>query len=287
MHSAYMVEQEVLFDIVKTTAGILATPTQLSFYTVIFIAEGEGTYHADFGKFPFCGPVVLFSTPLQQTYIEVAQPLDITMIQFHGDFYCIEYHRAEVACNGLLFNNCYIEPSINIEEKNCRLFQNIFDDLEQEFSGAEPDETVIRAYLQLLLAKSSSIKIKARENRGVKEIDMLMEQFQQLINLHYLTLHRPSDYAKLLNMSPNNLTKRCSKYFNKTPSQLITERLILEAKKQLHLTRQSIKEIAHRLNFQDEFYFSRVFKKFTRVSPQAFREKTGISVVTNLPDYQP
>ena len=72
-----------------------------------------------------------------------------------------------------------------------------------------------------------------------------MEQFRELIDQHYLTLHKPSDYAELLNMSPNNLTKRCTKYFNKTPSQLITERLILQAKKQLHLTNQSIKEIAY------------------------------------------
>jgi AraC-like DNA-binding protein len=83
-------------------------------------------------------------------------------------------------------------------------------------------------------------------------------------------------------MSPNNFSKRCTRYFKKTPSQLIQERLILEAKKLLHLTRQSIKEIAYALKFQDEFYFSRVFKKVTRVSPQTFRDKTGISIVADL-----
>ena len=58
--------------------------------------------------------------------------------------------------------------------------------------------------------------------------------------------------------------------------------MILEAKKQLHLTRQSIKEIAYNLKFQDEFYFSRVFKKVAKVSPQTFRDKTGISMVADL-----
>jgi AraC-like DNA-binding protein len=57
---------------------------------------------------------------------------------------------------------------------------------------------------------------------------------------------------------------------------------MLEAKKRLHLTRQSIKEIAYALKFQDEFYFSRVFKKLTKVSPQTFRDKTGISIVADL-----
>ncbi|WP_222597054.1 helix-turn-helix domain-containing protein [Chitinophaga pinensis] len=59
--------------------------------------------------------------------------------------------------------------------------------------------------------------------------------------------------------------------------------MILEAKRQLHLTRRSIKEIAYSLQFSDEFYFSRFFKKFTKVSPQTFRQKTGISIVADLP----
>jgi AraC family transcriptional activator of pobA len=56
----------------------------------------------------------------------------------------------------------------------------------------------------------------------------------------------------------------------------------LEAKKKLHLTRQNIKEIAYALNFPDEYYFSRFFKKFTKVSPQSFRDQTGISIVADL-----
>ena len=149
-----------------------------------------------------------------------------------------------------------------------------------------PSEITLRAYLQLFLAKSSAIKLKAiAENRDKTEKDELMDRFKSLLNEHFLTLHKPSDYAALLSITPDNLTKRATRYFKKTPSQLIQERLILEAKKQLHLTRKSIKEIAWNLKFQDEFYFSRVFKKFTKVSPQTFRDKTGISIVADRSKY--
>ncbi|MGY0040342.1 AraC family transcriptional regulator [Pedobacter sp. NJ-S-72] len=40
--------------------------------------------------------------------------------------------------------------------------------------------------------------------------------------------------------------------------------------------------MAYSLNFTDEFYFSRVFKKVTKVSPQIFRDRTGISVMADL-----
>ncbi len=264
----------------------LCTPVQHPAYTVFFIPEGNGTYHADFGVFNFKGPVLLFSTPLQLIYMQECSFLNCKMLQFHGDFYCIEFHREEVSCNGLLFNNIYIDPVVVLSDKEAGLFDSILTELNNELDEAAPSEITLRAYLQLFLAKSSAIKIKAiAENKDKAEKDEQMDRFRKLLDEHFLTLHKPSDYAKLLAMTPNNFTKRCTRYFKKTPSQLIQERLILEAKKQLHLTRKSIKEIAWNLKFQDEFYFSRVFKKFTKVSPQAFRDKTGISIVADRSKY--
>lgn len=278
---------EQKFKITRSNAAELANPGQFSLYTIISIEKGSGIYHADFNNFRFEGPVMLFSTPFQQIFIEADPSLDLVLLQFHADFYCIEFHRAEVSCNGLLFNNCYIEPAVNIGVHECSAFRHLIHDLEQEYYSVEINETVIRAYLQIWLARASAIKIKMLENQKIRDVDLLMEQFRQLVDEHFLTLHKPGDYAALLHVSPNILTKRATKYFGKTPSQLISEKLILEAKRHLHLTRQSIKEIAYRLNFQDEFYFSRVFKKFTKVSPQTFREKTGISIVADLPDSSP
>jgi AraC-like DNA-binding protein len=278
-----MDKNELKFNIIRSKAADLASPRQFSLYTIISIEKGHGVYHADFNKFPFEGPVMLFSTPFQQIYLEADQLLDIVLIQFHADFYCIEFHRAEVSCNGLLFNNCYIEPAVHMDLQECVIFHYLLKDIEQEFRVPEINETVIRAYLQIWLAKASAIKIRMLENKCLKEVDLLMEQFRQLVDEHFLTYHKPGDYAELLHISPNILTKRSARYFGKTPSQLISEKLIMEAKRQLHLTRKSIKEIAYQLNFQDEFYFSRVFKKFTKVSPQTFRDRTGISIVADQP----
>lgn len=275
---------ECLLGLRELTVNELSTPVQHPGYIVLFIKEGEGIYHADFGEFPFTAPVLLFATPMQAIHIQQQNtPSVSTLLQFHGDFYCIEYHRAEVSCNGLLFNNIYIQPSIKLTNPEALIFDQFMLQLKEEIEQESPAEAVLRAYLQLFLAKSSSIKMKSiSTDQERPEKDELMERFRELLDEHYLTLHTPHDYAELLSMTSNNLTKRCTRYFKKSPSQLIQERLILEAKKLLHLTRQSIKEIAYALQFKDEFYFSRVFKKFTNVSPQAFRNATGISIMADL-----
>ena len=64
-------------------------------------------------------------------------------------------------------------------------------------------------------------------------------------------------------------------YFNKTISDLIAERIIIEAKRELYLTNKTIKEIAYSLGYQDEYYFSRFFKTNAAVSPQLYRETVG------------
>lgn len=272
---------EQLLSVKEANYSDLDTPAQSTMYTILFIKEGKGLYHADFGVFPFTAPALLFSTPLQVVYLEKAESVKCTQLQFHGDFYCIEFHRTEVRCNGLLFNNIYLDPIVGLTEKEAKVFESVISDLKEELKQETLSDIVPRAYLQLFLAKSSSIKMNAISSLH-SERDELMERFSQLLEEHYLNLRKPADYAELLSMSRDNFTRRCTRYFRKSPSQLIQERLILEAKKQLHLTRQSIKEIAYNLQFQDEFYFSRVFKKFTKVSPQGFRDKTGISIVADM-----
>ena len=274
---------ECLIGIEKSINYSLEKPIQLSEYSIILIHNGEGIFNADFGSFNFSGPTILFSTPLQTININYVSNVEYTIIKFHSDFYCIEAHREEVACNGLLFNNIYLEPSLVLSELQHSYFCQLLNQFEEELSDPNSSDMILKSYLQVVLAKSSTVKLRIMQD------DVLclpkngkMEQFRLLLDQNFLTLHKPSDYAILLAISSNTLTKNSIKYFGKNPSQLIQDRLILEAKKKLHLTTLSIKEISYLLKFNDEYYFSRYFKKYTKISPQAFRNKGGIAQLAYL-----
>ena len=242
--------------------------------------EGNGTIHVDFVEYELEGRIALFTSPYQHLAINATHPFDVQQLAFHGDFYCIEYHKKEVACNGLLFNNIYNQPFILIKENELEFF---FKQIRLEAEKNEPfSQPILRSYLQLILAISSKIKLLDPDIMLEDTSSQGLSPFKELLEKHFLVQRMPAFYAEQLSLSSNVFTKKCKKNFGKSPTQLIQERVVLEAKKQLHLTHKNVKEIAADMNFGDEHYFSRYFKKHTGVSPSVFREKVGISIVADL-----
>ncbi|MEJ5961029.1 helix-turn-helix domain-containing protein [Pedobacter immunditicola] len=245
----------------------------------IFLLKGKGMISADFVDLEFDGQIALFTTPYQHIKISGTIEEGMEKLSFHGDFYCIEYHKKEVACNGLLFNNIYQQPFIYLIDNELNaIFEKIEKEKEKNLPFTEP---ILKSYLQLILAVSSRIK-KVDQIDEAPAPGSAIEKFRDLLEENFIQQRSPLFYANALSLAPNSFTKQCTKYFGKSPSILIQERVILEAKKHLHLSYKSIKEIAGLMNFDDQHYFSRYFKKYTGVSPTEFRADVGISIVADL-----
>lgn len=105
----------------------------------------------------------------------------------------------------------------------------------------------------------------------------VIDDFEQLLEKNYIAHKEVTFYAENYSLSPVVFAKKVRLKWGKSPSKLIQERLMLESKRLLHLSSRSIKEIAAALQYKDEFYFSRFFKKMVGVSPKVFQyEADGI-----------
>lgn len=251
----------------------------------VFLWKGFGIFSVDGINYSYSGYNILFLSPYQKMKLVSETEENIHVLLFHGDYYCIEYHKEEVACNGLLFNNIYRNPGVELSEENFNYILELFNHIKKEESEKHPfSESIIKTYIQLILAigskQKSSIENSIISNEKLPNKNAA--EFQKLLETYFKTEKELSFYSDKLNITNSTLSKAVKKEFAKTPTQLINERIILESKKLLHLTYRSVKEIASELGFADEFYFSRYFKKSVGCSPKNYREKVGISVVAKM-----
>lgn len=251
-----------------------------AFYQIMMFQE-DASFSVDFTEYHVRGNTILFLSPYQHFQWQSTSDIPMQCLDFHGDFYCIAYHKKEVACNGLLFNNVYLFPHIQVNQTVYDEIIVLFKKIERErMEENEFSKAILTAYLQLILAlcsKEKNIILSNEQHRDFESDDF--NKFQELLECYFLTEKSPAFYASALNLSANTFSKKLKKQFNKTPTQLIQDRIILESKKKIHLTKKSIKEISYELNFKDEHYFSRYFKKNVGISPLHYREKVGISIV--------
>jgi AraC-like DNA-binding protein len=95
--------------------------------------------------------------------------------------------------------------------------------------------------------------------------------FEKLLEQHFKEEKSPSFYADKLNITLKHLNRICNEILQKTASEVIMDRVILEIKRMLTNKQLAINEVASAIGYDDYSYFSRVFKKQTGISPTAFR----------------
>ncbi|SFW45234.1 helix-turn-helix domain-containing protein [Cellulophaga fucicola] len=99
----------------------------------------------------------------------------------------------------------------------------------------------------------------------------IIEKLSKLIDKHYITQHTISFYEKELGLKPKYLSKLAKKNNTLPPCQLLLEKQIWHGKTLLKNTDKTVKEIASEMNFEDHFYFSKVFKRKTGQTPTEYR----------------
>lgn len=201
--------------------------------------------------------------------------LPLTAFLFNREFYCIVDHDSEVSCNGILFFGTQDLPIISIPSDQQRKFDLLWEVLQEEF---KTKDTIQGDMLQMLLKRLIIICTRlARTQLIVQELNDsqvdIIRQFNVLVDIHFKTLRKVKDYAALLFKSPKTLSNLFSTYNQKTPQQIIQERVVLEAKRLILFTDKQTQEIAYELGFDDPAYFSRYFKKISGTSPSDFKEK--------------
>lgn len=160
-----------------------------------------------------------------------------------------------------------IQPNDEVYDKLSGEFNAIRTEIHSEIIFPE----LINARVRLLALMINLWVEEVYGKFALTHHNNLAFRFHSLVQKHYKTQKSVSFYAEELCITPNYLGVICRKQYRVSPLEFIKERVLLEAKKLLHSSDKSIKEIAFELGFRNFSHFSYFFRVQTGMTPKSYR----------------
>lgn len=187
-----------------------------------------------------------------------------------------------------LLNNSYIfstmvdyipfifeSPVIELDKKSARVVEDYIwvmlraNGVRKFVENKEFVSTVLNSFIYGLgRSYELSVTKDVASSRG-REI---VKKLSRLIIANYTKERSPAFYADLLHLTPQHLSTTVSKVTGKKVTDIIAQLVIIDAQAKLRSTNLSIQEVAYSLNFPNVSFFGKYFKRYTGLSPRAFRE---------------
>jgi len=246
---------------------------------VLYLPAGY-TLTVDFSQFITKKNSLFFINSNQYLQVEKAGAPGGIFIYYNRDFYCIQIHDEEVACDGLLFNNIYGMPMTVLPTGEDKHIADALENIIRELSGQESSrEEMIRTYLKQMIIRTTRLwkQQQLNELKPTQSGDIeFFRTFSRLVEIHFRDKHGVTDYADLLAIAPKTLSKKFNRLRLTQPNDIIKDRILLEAKRLLAYSSLSIKEIAYNLGYDDPAYFHRLFSNKLGFTPATFRKKFSV-----------
>jgi len=204
------------------------------------------------------------------------KPELITAWQYTRDFYCLVDSYFEISCLGLLFFGFSGNLIIKLDEQYQQKMQGLLQLFIEEFDTVDTIQTDMLQMLlkRLIILTTRLAKEQYLSGKGHEEEKFdIIRQYNLLVDQNFRTQHQVSFYAEQLFKSPKTLNRIFKGFNYSSPSLMIQDRIMMEAKRLFCYTTFSVKEIAFQLGFGDAAHFSRFFKNATGINPSEYRKQ--------------
>ena len=252
-------------------------PHRHDFFEVLYLCKGSGFHVIDGNRYEIKPPCVFFLSPGQAHKLELSSDIEGYIFLFTAEFYLINHTNQNRLLEFPFFytikqnNPPLILRNINDITFLESLFVKGISEVKKENSYSLD---LLRSLLDLILVSCSNL-YEVDESMVTKgKGHILVKRFFQLVEENYQNNISVNQYADLLAITPSHLTQTVRELTGKTSIAIITEKQTLEIKRLLIHTNMGVSEIANHLNFADQSYFTKFFKKTTGETPLQFRLKS-------------
>ncbi|HWK57067.1 MAG TPA: helix-turn-helix transcriptional regulator [Parapedobacter sp.] len=243
-----------------------------TFYHLVYFTEGAGYHTIDFDRFEV-RPFQLYAmAPGQVHRWNFEGAVDGYVLNFSPQFFQSFLLRSDYIDEFAFFQGQAKQSVLDIPEALRPRITALFEEMVPLGTAISMFNVDKLRVLMLKLFLDLTDLQKPAQPSPLSYNAVLLRNFKKLVEKHYAELRLPKDYAALLYITPNHLNAICSDLFGQSAGTVIRDRVILEAKRLLVNPELSIATIADTLNFKDNSNFSKFFKKYTAITPEAFRK---------------
>jgi AraC family transcriptional activator of pobA len=252
----------------------LHRPHRHTFYHLVLFTQGAGTHTIDFENFPVKPFQIYFMIPGQVHSWNFDGEVDGYVINFSVSFFQSFLLKSDYLQSFSFFGgrplDAVIELPDTLKPEIVGLFEKLIEVSEDSrWMGVDLAKTIMLQLFILINMERSTYHPSNLTSYNYT----LLKNFQKLIDTNFATLKLPKEYAEMLFITPNHLNALCKEALNIPAGEVIRNRIALEAKRLLINLDLTITEIAYRLGFADNSYFTKFFKKQTNTTPEDFRKK--------------
>jgi AraC-like DNA-binding protein len=238
------------------------------YYVFVYQESGTSNITVDFEELNVSGRYIFCVQPGQVHFGNFTQNTSAWVIAVASEWVPAESRF-------FLMETGISNQPVNINsETEALLFQHtlhLLHTFEKRNAAEQILKSMFDVYHQLFIQTyQKTINTQPKKNSRPGQIT---RQFKSLLLSNYRIMKSPAEYAASLNITPAYLNEVVKGTTGYPVSHWIHQEIILEAKRELYYTNNTVKEIAYSLGYADTAYFIRLFKKNAGVSPLHFRQK--------------
>ena len=247
-------------------------PHKHNFYEILWITKGNSNQNIDYKNYTISEDTLFFISPSQLHLFEKWENIEGFVVLFTEQFFLQIFQNKNILFELSYLDNLHENPFLQLKKEDINTIQPVIDLLCDECKSIEQSTETVQALLLILLRRIQKLfSIKSHQKNNKYQI-VIFKQFKNLVELNFAKNIPISQYASLLNISAHQLNSFAKATSGKTTTEIIKERVVLEAQQLLHFSEFTISQIAYKLGFEDSSYFARYFKKHIGLSPQDFRK---------------